>query len=64
MQEKERIARIGSFDPGSHLGIPFSHVEDPVTLEEMVSGIMPIVCQPIGIAATDNGWLVWYVITL
>ncbi len=26
MQEKERIARIGSFDPGSHLGIPFSHV--------------------------------------
>jgi hypothetical protein len=26
MQDKERIARIGSIDPGSHLGIPFSHV--------------------------------------
>jgi hypothetical protein len=26
MQDKERIARIGSVDPGSHLGIPFSHV--------------------------------------
>ncbi len=26
MQDKERIARIGSFDLGSHLGIPFSHV--------------------------------------
>ncbi len=23
MQDKERIARIGSIDPGSHLGIPF-----------------------------------------
>ncbi len=26
MQDKERIARIGSVDPGSHLGIPISHV--------------------------------------
>ena len=26
MQDKERIARIGSYDPESHLGIPYSHV--------------------------------------
>ncbi len=26
MQEEERIARIGSNDPESHLGIPYSHV--------------------------------------
>ena len=26
MQDKERIARIGPIGPGSHLGIPFSHV--------------------------------------
>ncbi len=24
--DKERIARIGSYDPESHLGIPYSHV--------------------------------------
>ena len=26
LQDKERIDRIGSLDPGSHLVIPFSHV--------------------------------------
>ncbi len=26
MLVKERIARIGLYNPGSHLGIPYSHV--------------------------------------
>jgi hypothetical protein len=33
MQVEERIARIGSDDPGSHLGIPFSHVSARITIK-------------------------------
>jgi hypothetical protein len=31
MQVEERIARIGSNDPESHLGIPYSHVSARIT---------------------------------
>jgi hypothetical protein len=36
MQVEERIARIGSNDPESHLGIPYSHVSARITIKYRV----------------------------
>jgi len=45
MQVEERIARIGSDDPGSHLGIPISHISARITIKYSIN---------ISISSTDK----------
>jgi hypothetical protein len=42
MQVEERIARIESNDPGSHLGIPFSHVSARITIKYRVDTLLGV----------------------
>jgi hypothetical protein len=42
MQEEERIARIGSNDPESHLGIPYSHASAKITIKYRVDTVLGV----------------------
>jgi hypothetical protein len=51
MQVEERIARIGSNDPGSHLEIPFSHVS---AIDVLCFEFMQFYKEKIGVPKTAN----------
>jgi hypothetical protein len=61
MQVEERIARIGSDDPGSHLGIPISHISARITIKYRVDTVLGAGGRGGGLGSIIN-YIIYYII--